>query len=642
MARSQYYVDPSRKHVESFEDFSGGLNTTSSNDTLLDSELPNLVNIDLGDRGSLKRRTGIRLVQDIDVSDGLAQGFFRYYHSENNFDTILIYDGEFYVNGEKMQVGDGSIEIQKERPMEAVQYKDKLYIASGSKLLFYDGEKIDVVEPYVPDTLEALYVGTNALADNPTDFMRDRIAPIIRIDGVTFDQRYGVVNEFITMTAWVSKPQDVELEYRFERRLSTDREWFISQDWTELKTHTFSTTFAGDVMFRVRVRRKLEEEDTLEEPPEEENDEEEEEEDENENLLRYDAEYIVPKFIVKPARDPEDEEVPPNTIHTCNRILLHWDRLIIYGDVSQEDAIFISDLGNPAYFPTPNSLRFENTRKEPLQALVKFRDVLVAFTTSTIQALFGKSPLDYRRIMLNPEMGTVAPFSPKVVENAIIFLSKEGIYALRNVGTSETRFNVTRLDEKIASEVDVNATNACSEVFDNQYHIVFPDMNKRLRFYYLHAVWAKDESPKMDFANIQYMGTQLYGQGKNGNLYVFDNTVYDDDGYIYEDVIEFKYYGFREPFKEKKLKQVLLAFADYKDPIKVNIECFMDNRKVLDTNETIDAKNSEPYKVNEIAALSHKLRVFGKGQKIKVIIKHKESKHNHVLGLGFIFKLKHP
>jgi hypothetical protein len=59
MARQNMYPQPYRKQMEAYNNFSGGLNTVTSNDKLLDQELVNLENIELSERGSLKRRTGM-------------------------------------------------------------------------------------------------------------------------------------------------------------------------------------------------------------------------------------------------------------------------------------------------------------------------------------------------------------------------------------------------------------------------------------------------------------------------------------------------------------------------------------------------------------------------------------------------------
>lgn len=58
--RTGYAVKPYEKSMETYQNFSGGLNTTTVPDNMLDSELANMTNQDIGERGSLKRRHGMR------------------------------------------------------------------------------------------------------------------------------------------------------------------------------------------------------------------------------------------------------------------------------------------------------------------------------------------------------------------------------------------------------------------------------------------------------------------------------------------------------------------------------------------------------------------------------------------------------
>lgn len=51
--------EPWVKHMESFDSFSGGLNTVADQTKLLNTELREIVNRDIGERGSLKRRHGL-------------------------------------------------------------------------------------------------------------------------------------------------------------------------------------------------------------------------------------------------------------------------------------------------------------------------------------------------------------------------------------------------------------------------------------------------------------------------------------------------------------------------------------------------------------------------------------------------------
>jgi hypothetical protein len=50
---------PYLKNMEAYNNFGGGLNTVTTNDNLKDNEFQDLVNVDLAERGSAKRRKGM-------------------------------------------------------------------------------------------------------------------------------------------------------------------------------------------------------------------------------------------------------------------------------------------------------------------------------------------------------------------------------------------------------------------------------------------------------------------------------------------------------------------------------------------------------------------------------------------------------
>src|SRR5690606_2833512 len=118
-----------------------------------------------------------------------------------------------------------------------------------------------------------------------------------------------------------------EYEYKFERRRSTDAQdyWFTAQDWSSDNEHVFSTDIAGEYAFKISIREK--------------------------GKTKTADSFLVPKYIIKPTQDEDDIPVDGDTIHYCNRIMVHWDRLIMYGDPTKPDVMYISDLYNPTYFP---------------------------------------------------------------------------------------------------------------------------------------------------------------------------------------------------------------------------------------------------------------------------------------------------
>jgi hypothetical protein len=58
--RAGYSTKPYEKKMEVYQNFAGGLNTTSVPDNMNDSELSDMMNQDIGERGSLKRRHGFK------------------------------------------------------------------------------------------------------------------------------------------------------------------------------------------------------------------------------------------------------------------------------------------------------------------------------------------------------------------------------------------------------------------------------------------------------------------------------------------------------------------------------------------------------------------------------------------------------
>lgn len=59
MARGNMRPQPWIKHIETYTDFSGGLNSVTDSTKMLDKEVAELVNMDISPRGTLRRRTGM-------------------------------------------------------------------------------------------------------------------------------------------------------------------------------------------------------------------------------------------------------------------------------------------------------------------------------------------------------------------------------------------------------------------------------------------------------------------------------------------------------------------------------------------------------------------------------------------------------
>jgi hypothetical protein len=315
-----------------------------------------------------------------------------------------------------------------------------------------------------------------------------------------------------------------------------------------------------------------------------------------------------------------------------------------------------------------NTLRFENTEQEGLTAIVKFREMLIAFTPHSIQALFGKGLEDFSRSFLSSSIGCIAPYSAQVMENYITFLSYEGVHVLKTLGYNETRANVQKIDAKI-DNILPRDTDACAIVANGQYQITFPSKKQRFRYYYQDQVWTKDESDRLDFGRLYEIGGTVIGQSATtAQLLRHDTDSFSDNGFVYTDKYVFKDYDFGEPYNPKKLKEMQILLGQLART-KLSVYVYADGAAIIDPdssyasinsigevvwndestpNITIDAGTTlgswslGNSSFGHIDSTIHKMILSGKCRKVRLEIEHTEALPNSILGVGFIFKSRKP
>lgn len=181
--RQSINVNPGLKEFEAYMDFSGGLNTETSNERLGDNEFIQMQNVDLNTRGSVKKRTGRSIVTTTGMpTTAPTQGmFFFYRENEPKPDFIFAVNGRLYAKKHNSNIvsqltitglknpstGAATTTFQTTRDIEAAQYYDQLYVATGYDLVkvTYNGTSFiaEAVTPYEPNSNELKFIGTNAL-----------------------------------------------------------------------------------------------------------------------------------------------------------------------------------------------------------------------------------------------------------------------------------------------------------------------------------------------------------------------------------------------------------------------------------------------------------------------------------------------
>jgi hypothetical protein len=227
--------------MEVFQNFSGGLNTVSPPDGMLDTELTDMLNQDISERGSLKRRHGMRRIKPLPFGD--VQGYFRYYKADGTFDELFAIEGDIYLNDgttpvyiKGMNDVGGFKAFQTDRPVEAAQFGGVLYIATGTKLAQYDGTEFALVNWYTPNTMEMTYIGSNALAYDPESHLKDTTGLVASIDYVLPKQMDGYPFG-VYVKIFCTKLVDETYEFAVQIRNATQ----IDQAWDAIPSDGWET-----------------------------------------------------------------------------------------------------------------------------------------------------------------------------------------------------------------------------------------------------------------------------------------------------------------------------------------------------------------------------------------------------------------
>jgi len=641
MARAQVYVKPSMRQLEVYQDFIGGLNTETSNENLRDNEFVVFENVDLYRRGSVKRRNGWTPINISDLPTGKAQGIFYFPKSDGTKERLIAVNGKLYRddNGTAQEITITGLEsgFQTSRPISAVLFRGTMFIATGTKLVEYDGTTAKVVEPHKPTPMEYTYVGTNALADDPLTWVQTvEESSTIDVTGMVFDRPQGILKQPVTITGCVKKPQSDTVEYRFEIYEQEQTSPKFTRDWSTTNTYTWTPSTSGVHLVVLKVRKKG----------------------------TTTPEYSVAMAYTVSAVDTlKDKNLQASTIHNCNIIFVHYNRLMMTGDPDQPTVIYVSDLNNPRYFPMLNTLNFQTGRKDEITAVVPYRDDLIVFTKSSIQLLSGRSPEDYQRKMIHSYLGCIAPKSAQVIGNHIAFLSQEGLYILKSTILGNDQLNVERIDTNIRSEVHRD-TDACAINYDNRYMICFPQRKKVLKFYYANGAWVKDVSNKLDMEVFHIEDETLYGQRADGSLVFLDQNAYKDGDEVFVARIASKQFDLGLPYHQKRLRYLYLLTRNNALQVNLKVTVRADGAAVLtpdishavvQNGQVVWIDGTAPnvtYNVGTILGqwvlgedplgivelLFKRVRVMGKCRRVQVDIVHDEDAPCEIFGFGIEFK----
>ena len=277
---------------------------------------------------------------------------------------------------------------------------------------------------------------------------------------------------------------------------------------------------------------------------------------------------------------PGAENVPAQVeaIWSCNKVIEHFGKLLIWGSEKMPTAVFYSFPDRPMFFPSKFYLDFVNDENSAVEAVSNYMNILVVQTEDRTWGVRGNSglidaPSPYVPFTINPTVGTIAYKSVRPVRNHLFFLSKQGVIALKSLYAADEQYNIDFMDRNIRNIVpqDVNAVGI---QFDNQYWLNFPEQRITLRWYIDKKAWVLDRyNAWQDFNGVfRYFVKQgqlefvtLPSRFGEGNLAVYkvgvDYSLPSDLGGIIPAKFETSFLNQNYPFHLKNYKEFKYDFT---------------------------------------------------------------------------------
>jgi hypothetical protein len=209
----------------------------------------------------------------------------------------------------------------------------------------------------------------------------------------------------------------------------------------------------------------------------------------------YEQRVLVEDFDDLPGL--EDVPVEPKAVWSCNRVIEHFGKLMVWGSQEMPNSVFYSFPDRPTYFPQNFYLNFGNDSEVPVEAVTPYMNVLVVQTADQTWGVRGNSglitaPSPYTSFTINSTVGAIAWKSVRPVRNHLFFLSKQGVIALKSLYAADEQYNIEFMDRNIRNIVPQD-TNAVGIQFDNQYWLNFPESGITLRWYIDKKAWVLDK-----------------------------------------------------------------------------------------------------------------------------------------------------
>lgn len=588
-------VPPEKSYVFSLKDFSGGLNNRS--EVLEDREASDLINMMFTNGEVMEKRKGQRLSSDLKLdnpitfidefkafksaSEGPKWGSARWgerFHETANF-LVVASDKEVYIDKQKA--------LDVKAKICGISHEGYYFITDGDKTSVYGKF------PKVPSTYVKIVGEIPGEEDNmiltvvsppegyvPLDKSIVTVQTIQTVDGIKSVE----INNY-----WY------ELEKRDNQEIKVDTKYYAEFNTEKETVKLYDLDEVDDDSIIMHL----------------------------EGVLNVD--YTNKKIWYEPCKaEIEDEYKGANVIpKNIKYIVGHKGRIFASGDREDDDNIFISDVGNPFYFPAGLPMQIPPD-SDKIVGLTVYDDAVIVGRERDIYAISGETNrLDlglelFNLRKLNTHTGFANNTCYNHVHNYLFFIGNDGnAYALgssrqeyRMLSTQLINDTIDMFKEPInMSYGDIRDVVTC---FNNDYWYVSIE-DKVLIYSYRHKAWTMFNG--FNARSFYILNNELYWGNTNGEMCTFSRN-YLDFGKPYECYWSSKFFDLDEPSTNKYFKEfnvISESHDNYNNDLYVefNIDHYGKGNMVH-----LKPKVSDDTRINNVA-YSIPFRVNKKGKNIR-------------------------
>lgn len=509
-----------------------GINLSVTPTQIDQSQSPDMLNMNIDERGALNKRTGYERVYVKSLGPGKMNGLFRFQKPDGTEELLFAHGTKLYRSEGIPTLSTNSTPVElysglRNKEVTFFVMNGKCYILNDGLYLVYDGQRVQPVEPYIPIISISKDPAGGGTAYEDFNLLGAGFKDSFSGDGVAVEYQLSLTDlDKTPVTAVVDNVERYEnLDFVVDRKMG--KVTFVQRP-PKGTNNVIITAFKSQNGFADRIKK-----------------------------CRFHT-------VFGGSNDT---------------------RVFLGGNPDMPEYIWRSGLYDPTYFPENGFYKFP----DHVRGFAKQYDYLV------VERANGKHQVSYSldngvasfpSKPINDQVGTVAPKSIQIIENNPVSLSRNGVYMLVSSTIRDER-NVRHISTAIDNRLlhEKNLEQAISVDYDKKYWLA---LNGNVYVYdYSIGEWYVYDN--IYASHFEVVNNELYfASSRDGLLYRFkteeDSRPYNDDGEPIKCHWKSKHFTFGADEMKKLVEKV---YYSIKPQSKTSVKLYyVSNRKPSDLVKT--------------------------------------------------------